>query len=951
MILLCSHVLGFGKLRGISLNFGDKLNVVFSANEGGKSTLQRFLVALLYGQLRSDLRIQRRLDPWVEQYKPWYGSEYGGVLWCRLADGKELEIRRYFGKEESRIEIRSAAGEDITRHYEQQRNGEVLFARFHLGIPKELFESVGVIRENKVAEIQSRENIRDRIANLAQSGNEELSVRQSLVKIQAALESIGSERAPTRPYRQALDLVQALRDEQKGLEERRSQFQHWVDDRNRMALEITGLERELSAARANLLNARRREIAGKVKLLEEIENDIQTLRTEIESLGARTDFPADRLEELNQLIGACESLAKPMSEVRAEKEEALARMARAGSELQELAAYAPLAASPEADKITEWFVTYLSLFLQKDGTQKTLTRLQNEADSLQMRLAEAASALHAPDVDWQRIAREAVEAEQIASQNCAALAENMALEKSNISAATRAAWNRRIAAAAALILAAAPSSMRIFGGFAVSPESEIALAAAFAVLAAILFAFASKCAKAGRNAKQILQNLEAARVNLLDEGSKKRRELSRVMADSGFASLDDFLEAAKKIEHDRQKLSEIRARHAEAENQRDRLQTQSDEVYQRLKEALAKVGLPCSPGSLKFQIDALRNNLRRFRELDANYSSWVQRSSVLKSRDEELAEEYRRKCVQIESLLAQAQVDTPERFREECHKRQRLVELLEREASRTREFRRLAGDLTPSQWRDRLQELMEQEDPQRDEKDRTMGSQTQTPETNTTYLPYFPTVAEAEEEEKRITSRLFRAREEYARAAERTDQAFRNFRACSEIEEDLAMAERNCRELEMNRLALNTALETIENLSRQQQEVLAPQLNAAVEQRFLRLCGRRYEEVKIDPDFQVWVRELNSGELRAAEQLSRGTQDQLYFAMRFGVLDLISDEDERCPSLLDEPFAAYDRIRLGEAFRVLGDEAVRRQLILFTCREDLLALAGEQGANVIRLQE
>ncbi len=174
-------------------------------------------------------------------------------------------------------------------------------------------------------------------------------------------------------------------------------------------------------------------------------------------------------------------------------------------------------------------------------------------------------------------------------------------------------------------------------------------------------------------------------------------------------------------------------------------------------------------------------------------------------------------------------------------------------------------------------------------------------------------------------------------------------RPVSEIEEDLALAERRLRGLETNRNALSIACEAIETLSRQQQEVLAPQLNAEVERRFLRLSRGRYEEVKVDPDFQIWVRESETGELRLAEHLSRGTQDQIYFATRFGILDMISSETDRCPSLLDEPFAAYDRPRLGEAFEVLAAEAARRQLIVFTCREELPELALGRGAKVIRL--
>jgi uncharacterized protein YhaN len=217
------------------------------------------------------------------------------------------------------------------------------------------------------------------------------------------------------------------------------------------------------------------------------------------------------------------------------------------------------------------------------------------------------------------------------------------------------------------------------------------------------------------------------------------------------------------------------------------------------------------------------------------------------------------------------------------------------------------------------------------------------------FLPYLPSIQEAEEEERRVAAALAGVREEYARAGERVQQAFANFRPSSNIEEDLAMAENSFQALEKNRLALGTALEILLELSRQQQEVLAPQLNAAVDQRFLRLCQNRYEEVKIDPDFQVWVRESRTGALRLAEHLSRGTQDQIYFAMRFGILDLIAGDTESCPCLLDEPFAAYDRPRLAEAFKVVIEEARFRQLLIFTCREDLLDLAQEYGTNIIRL--
>jgi uncharacterized protein YhaN len=278
---------------------------------------------------------------------------------------------------------------------------------------------------------------------------------------------------------------------------------------------------------------------------------------------------------------------------------------------------------------------------------------------------------------------------------------------------------------------------------------------------------------------------------------------------------------------------------------------------------------------------------------------------------------------------------------------------LDKKASRTREYQRLCGAVTLEEWRTQLRQLIEQEKTQPGMEPRSTGSADPSVGAGSTdampLLPYCPTSAEAEQEERRLASLLSAARQEHARLGERVNHAFHNCREMSEIEEDLALAERTLLELGRNRDALVLALETLHTLSREQQEVLAPQLNQAVERRFLRLCQGRYEEVKIDPDLRVLVRETGTSELRNAEQLSHGAQDQLYFALRFGILDLVSNDEESCPCFLDEPFAAYDRVRMIEALRILRDEAEQRQLLLFTCREDLLELADTQHATIITL--
>jgi len=422
-----------------------------------------------------------------------------------------------------------------------------------------------------------------------------------------------------------------------------------------------------------------------------------------------------------------------------------------------------------------------------------------------------------------------------------------------------------------------------------------------------------------------------------------QNELHEAVTRSGLASVEEFLAAAKQAILDRQRLGDLADRVEEAEAVHKQVHAEAGAVYANLKECLTKVGLSCAPGNLKIPVDALRANMRRNVELQAAQRGLAQRIEALQKDEENVAARAGELASRIKDILVEGGVDSPDAFRQACQNCRRLLELRAREESRTREFERLRGAFTLEQWKARLDELQ-----------KLRGGAEEGPAEGVTsqplpYLPYLPTVEEAEQEEKRFAVIVAAKREEHARLTERVKQAFHNFRSPAEIEEDLATAERLVEDLTLNRKALTLALEGIRDLARLQQEVCAPQLNRAVEERFLQICPDRYEDVKIDPDFRISAREKGTPELRPAESLSRGTQDQLYFAVRFGVLELLGNSQEPCPCLLDEPFVAYDHERMCSAFRILDQEAGKRQLILFTCREDVRAQALLHNAHLVSL--
>lgn len=92
------------------------------------------------------------------------------------------------------------------------------------------------------------------------------------------------------------------------------------------------------------------------------------------------------------------------------------------------------------------------------------------------------------------------------------------------------------------------------------------------------------------------------------------------------------------------------------------------------------------------------------------------------------------------------------------------------------------------------------------------------------------------------------------------------------------------------------------------------------------LTGHKYQGGIIDENFQI---RLDTGDKYVElHQVSQGTVEQVYFALRMAAGELLCREEE-LPVLLDETFAMYDDERLMAALKWLYGN--RKQVILFTC--------------------
>ncbi len=132
-----------------------------------------------------------------------------------------------------------------------------------------------------------------------------------------------------------------------------------------------------------------------------------------------------------------------------------------------------------------------------------------------------------------------------------------------------------------------------------------------------------------------------------------------------------------------------------------------------------------------------------------------------------------------------------------------------------------------------------------------------------------------------------------------------------------------------------------------------PRLKQALDRNLARITNGRYSQVEIDDELNLSLIAPETGRMVPADRLSKGTQDQIFFVERLEMIDLLDPTTGEAPLLLDEPFAHFDGHRLTAALQLLAEETHERQVMLFTCDDDLVEAACEacDEPAVIRLPE
>ncbi len=152
-----------------------------------------------------------------------------------------------------------------------------------------------------------------------------------------------------------------------------------------------------------------------------------------------------------------------------------------------------------------------------------------------------------------------------------------------------------------------------------------------------------------------------------------------------------------------------------------------------------------------------------------------------------------------------------------------------------------------------------------------------------------------------------------------------------EVQEKLEQVERSLVEYRRDYEALTIALEALDEADTEMQNRFSPTLNRRAGAYFNRLTEGKYAKVRINREMDAGAELPDSVVSHDVLELSQGTADQLWLAVRLAVCDLALPQDHTCPLVLDDALVNFDDARTVSALELLEEISRRRQVLLFTC--------------------
>jgi DNA repair exonuclease SbcCD ATPase subunit len=874
MVIKELKLLSFGKFKDKSLSMKDGINVIFGNNEAGKSTIHRFIEGILYGH---------SFD--MEKYKPWNSREYKGEF-IYESRGKEVKISRNFEENETNI-IDNRTGEDISFDFSVNKKTGVLEpGKTIFGMNRRTFKNTFSI--NQLGSKTDEEillDIKCKIENISKAKDENIIIKDTYKYLKDKLNNIGNSENLSDEYGFVINKINSLKKEIEKRIDLDLKFKRklmLLDSYKKEYQEIEANKEKLSFIineispydfKENYNNA--------LSLTKEIEE----LTEEIGISEADLEINIEEYEKLIRIISKIEQLdheSKHVSE----------QITNLNEEIEVIKSKHLISGnSDEFKKIDSNYEMLVSNDKIIKRLENKINEINNEIKIFESKEYEQVFAMYEK---YNANQREVKYLKDLLDSEVATVLSNKS-KKEKTKRTTNIFFSILLIG---LILVGSHIAVMYY-------ENNMFYVALSSVIIPLYL-----LKGIGRNSR-LIKGIKKEIEEINSENSNHKIKLTKLNEDN------------KKIfeESECNSFNELKARYNIAfnetgsiEEKRKSLETLEEEFYFIKKkseiieeELLNKIRIFGYSelnneiiNEVKNRVEEANRRFEKLKELELELES-------LKKEMEEIVSEKRKDSFEVEEVFKRNNVKSTEELKRLIKEQRNFQDKIISRKTKIEELKKYTGDLTLKELEDKVIKIEEfLNNSEFSSREEIMGR-------------YNDCLLKSQELNEKI-----------GRLKENLDEKIGETRILSEIEEEVYYYENKKIMLEKEKGIINEAIEIIQNISKSNQEEFIPKLKRKTDYYLNLITGSKYSEIIIEEDMSIGIFDPNNKMKVNIDSLSAGTIDQIYFAVRVALVDILS-KDKKSPILLDDCFTQYDRGRLLNSVNILSEIGKNRQIILFTC--------------------
>lgn len=169
------------------------------------------------------------------------------------------------------------------------------------------------------------------------------------------------------------------------------------------------------------------------------------------------------------------------------------------------------------------------------------------------------------------------------------------------------------------------------------------------------------------------------------------------------------------------------------------------------------------------------------------------------------------------------------------------------------------------------------------------------------------------------------------------------------IERNIWMEQLREKAREWSRLAI--AGEILSRTRQKFERERQPSVIRHAEDFFGKVTGGRYKRLYAPIGEQTITVTDKAGQDKSPSQLSRGTREQLYLALRFGLIREFGKHAEHLPVIVDEALVNFDIERANFAASAFAELSKTNQVLVFTCHRTIADIFADVGATVVDIDQ